>query len=308
MDTDLRLPGPVVVVAGPTATGKSELSLRLAERLGGEIVNTDSMQLYRGMDIGTAKLAPAERRGVPHHLLDVWDVRQTANVAQYQDLARSVIEKLLADGVVPILVGGSGLYVQAATDRIEFPGTDPVLRANLEAELERDGAQALHRRLAEVDPAAAEAILPSNGRRIVRALEVVALKGSFTATLPVPESVYRTVHVALDRDPADLDDRIARRVDSMWERGFVDEVRRLAESGLADGLTASRALGYRQLLEHLRGDVTVDRAREKTVTGTRRFVRRQRSWFGRDKRYMWFDAGDSRVVEDVLARVSAACA
>lgn len=305
-DTDTRqsLPGPVVVVAGPTATGKSELSLQLAEELGGEIVNTDSMQLYRGMDIGTAKLPSTQRRGIPHHLLDVWTVRQAANVAGYQAMARSVIDALLAAGTVPILVGGSGLYVQAATDRMEFPGTDPALRAELEEELDRVGAGALHRRLAEADPAAAEAILPSNGRRIVRALEVVALRGSFTATLPVPEPVYRTIRVALDRDPVTLDDRIERRVDVMWEQGLVGEVEHLVGEGLAEGLTASRALGYRQILDHLRGDLTLKEARDRTVTGTRRFVRRQRSWFGRDKRYVWFDAGRPGLVTTVLDQLA----
>jgi len=299
-DNAESLPGTVVVISGPTATGKSELSLRLAEALGSEVVNTDSMQLYRGMDIGTAKLSVDERRGIPHHLLDIWEVRQTANVAQYQELVRPVMDKLLAMGRSPILTGGSGLYIQAATDRMEFPGTDPKLRAELEDELAEHGSAVLHQRLAEVDPAAAAAILPSNGRRIVRALEVVALKGSFRATLPTPEPVYRTVHIALDRDPAELDDRIAQRVDLMWERGLVAEVQALAEDGLADGLTASRALGYRQILDHLRGDLSLDEARERTVSGTRRFVRRQRSWFGRDRRYHWFDPTEPDLVAKVV--------
>ncbi|MFD0558785.1 tRNA dimethylallyltransferase [Stackebrandtia endophytica] len=304
-DNAESLPGTVVVIAGPTATGKSELSLRLADALGSEVVNTDSMQLYRGMDIGTAKLTAEERRGIPHHLLDIWGVRQTANVKQYQELVRPVIDRLLGEERSPILTGGSGLYIQAATDRMEFPGTDPRLRAELEQELAEQGSARLHHRLAEVDPAAAAAILPSNGRRIVRALEVVALTGSFRATLPTPESVYRTVHIALDRDPAELDDRIARRVDLMWERGLMSEVRALTDQGLADGLTASRALGYRQLLDHLRGDLTLEEARERTVSGTRRFVRRQRSWFGRDRRYHWFDATQPDLVTRVLELVRA---
>lgn len=304
-DNAESLPGTVVVIAGPTATGKSELSLRVAEALGSEVVNTDSMQLYRGMDIGTAKLTTEERRGIPHHLLDIWGVRQTANVKQYQELVRPVIDRLLGRGRSPILTGGSGLYIQAATDRMEFPGTDPGLRAELEQELAEQGSVRLHHRLAEVDPAAAAAILPSNGRRIVRALEVVALTGSFRATLPTPEPVYRTIHIALDRDPVELDERIARRVDLMWERGLMSEVRALTDQGLADGLTASRALGYRQLLDHLRGDLTLEEARERTVSGTRRFVRRQRSWFGRDRRYHWFDATQPDLVARVLELVRA---
>ena len=296
---------PLVTVVGPTASGKSDLALALAAELGGEIVNADALQLYRGMDIGTAKLPAGQRQGIRHHLLDVWDVRKTANAAEYQTMARSVVDGLLAAGKVPVLVGGSGLYIQAVTDRMEFPGTDPVLRAELEAELERCGSAVLHSRLAQVDPAAAEAILPSNGRRLVRALEVVALKGSFTATLPRPESVYRTVHIALDRDVGVLDERIARRVDMMWEQGFVGEVERLAGQGLAEGLTAGRALGYRQILDHLNGELSLEQAREKTVTGTRRFVRRQRSWFGRDKRYAWFDPGDTDALTRILEQVTA---
>jgi tRNA dimethylallyltransferase len=294
------LPGPVVVVAGPTAAGKSALSLDLAARLGGEVVNADSMQLYQGMDIGTAKLTVDERRGIPHHLLDMWDVTQTANVADYQRLARTAIDDLLARGRLPVLVGGSGLYIQAVVDDMRFPGTDPRLRAQLETELAAHGPQPLHDRLAGLDPQAAAAILPSNGRRIVRALEVVALTGSFTARLPQPRAVYRVLPLAVDREPVALDERIARRVDQMWRDGLVEEVRTLAQQRLAEGLTASRALGYRQVLDFLAGNLTENEARERTVSGTRRFVRRQRSWFGRDDRFRWLDGAADDLLDQAL--------
>ncbi|HZE41815.1 MAG TPA: tRNA (adenosine(37)-N6)-dimethylallyltransferase MiaA [Stackebrandtia sp.] len=297
------LPGPVVVVTGPTAAGKSALSLGLARALGGEVINADSMQLYRGMDIGTAKLAPDERAGVVHHLLDIWDVTRTASVAEYQELARARVDELLAAGRTPLLVGGSGLYIQAVVDDMEFPGTDPRLRAELEAELAEVGPAALHARLAAQDPAAAAAILPSNGRRIVRALEVVRLKGSFTATLPERRPKYASVHIGIDRDTAELDRRIAERVDAMWRAGFVDEVRGLLGRGLAEGLTASRALGYRQIAEFLDGQYDEEEARRRTTTGTRRFVRRQRSWFGRDERISWLDAADDSLVDKALALI-----
>ena len=252
---DLRPPRAVAVV-GPTAAGKSALSLRLAEAAGGEIINADSMQLYRGMDIGTAKLTLAERGGVPHHLLDIWDVTQAASVSQYQQLARAAIADIHARGRVPILVGGSGLYVRAALDKLEFPGTDPDLRADLEDELARAGAPALHARLASADPAAAAAILPSNGRRIVRALEVLQLSGRpFSATLPQYESVYDAVQIGVQLPRAELDRRIGDRVTRMWELGLVDEVRQLAAAGLREGRTASRALGYAQVLRFLDGEL-----------------------------------------------------
>ncbi len=220
-----RTPAPrVIAVVGPTAAGKSDLGVFLAQRLGGEVVNADSMQLYRGMDIGTAKLTPEERGGVPHHLLDVWDVTVTASVAEYQRLARERIDALLAEGRWPILVGGSGLYVRGAVDNLEFPGTDPEVRARLEDELSRHGSGALHARLAAADPEAGRAILPSNGRRIVRALEVIEITGRpFTANLPGHDSVYDTVQIGVDVGRPELDERIARRVDRMWEEGLVDE-------------------------------------------------------------------------------------
>jgi tRNA dimethylallyltransferase len=250
------------------------------------------MQLYVGMDVGTAKLAPDERRGIPHHLLDVWPVTRTASVADYQQLAREVIDRLRADGVVPLLVGGSGLYVRAAIDRLEFPGTDDALRGGLEAELERVGPGPLHQRLAPADPAAAAAILPTNGRRIVRALEVIELTGRpFSAGLPAYESVYDVVQVGLDLPAAALDTRVGARVDRMFANGLVDEVRELETRGLRDGRTASCALGYQQVLAVLDGTMTEQQAREETARATRRFVRRQRSWFRRDPRIRWSEPG-----------------
>lgn len=285
---------PVVAVVGATASGKSDLALDLAERLGGEVVNTDAMQVYRGMDIGTAKLPPEQRRGVTHHLLDLLDVTESASVAEFQRLARSVIEDCRARGVVPVLVGGSALYTRAILDEFTFPGTDADLRARLEAELEAEGAAALHRRLAERDPDAAARILPGNGRRIVRALEVLELTGEpFTASLPEPAyAVPGAVQIGVDIDRPALDERIARRVGSMWEQGLVDEVRRLEGLGLRDGRTASRALGYRQVLAFLAGELSEEQAREQTVTGTRRFARRQDSWFRNDDRVRWVPYDD----------------
>jgi tRNA dimethylallyltransferase len=278
----------VIAVVGPTAAGKSDLGVFLARHLGGEVVNADSMQLYRGMDIGTAKLTPGERGGIPHHLLDIWDVTVTASVAEYQRLARARIDALLAEGRWPILVGGSGLYVRGAVDNLEFPGTDPEVRARLEEELTLRGSGALHARLAMADPEAALAILPSNGRRIVRALEVIEITGKpFTANLPGHDSVYDTLQIGVDVARPELDERIARRVDRMWEAGLVDEVRTLEARGLRAGRTASRALGYQQVLEALAGECTEDEARAETVRATKRFARRQDSWFRRDPRVHW---------------------
>jgi tRNA dimethylallyltransferase len=285
----------VIAVVGPTATGKSGLAVALARTLGGEVINADSMQVYRGMDIGTAKLSLAERHGVPHHLLDVWDIRQPANVADYQRLARAAIADVTARGKVPILAGGSGLYVRAALEDLTFPGTDPDVRARLAGELDRDGAAALHTRLAGLDPAAAAAILPGNGRRIVRALEVIELTGRpFTATLPDygagPPAGLPAVQLGLRLPRGELDRRITIRVDQMWAAGFEAEVRHLDQAGLRAGRTASRALGYQQLLRHLAGEWTLDQARDETVRATRRFARRQESWFRRDPRITWLDA------------------
>jgi tRNA dimethylallyltransferase len=285
---------PIVAVVGPTAAGKSDLALALAERFDGEIVNADSMQLYRGMDIGTAKLTAEERRGIPHHLLDIWDVTQTASVADYQSLARGVAEDIRARGRMPILVGGSGLYVRAVVDDLEFPGTDAAIRRRLEDDLARLGSVALHERLRDVDPRAAADMDPVNGRRIVRALEVIELTGQqWSARLPEYRYVSPPVlQLGIDIDLATLDERILRRVDRMWEQGFVDEVRRLAASGLRDGVTAVRALGYAPVLQHLDGVYDEATARSTTAQTTRRFARRQLSWFRRDPRIVWLPSGE----------------
>jgi tRNA dimethylallyltransferase len=297
---------PVVAVVGPTATGKTALAVELALRLGGEVVNADSMQLYRGMDIGTAKPTAEERRGVPHHVYDLWDVREPASVAEYRRHARAAIDRLRAAGVVPLLVGGSGLYVRAVLDELDIPATDPAVRARLAAELADVGPAALHARLAVVDPEAAAAILPGNGRRIVRALEVVELTGGpFRARLPEPTPHYPVVGIGLDRDPAELDERVAARVARMWATGFVAEVAALAAAGLREGPTASRALGYAQVLAQLDGTLSAEEARERTVSTTRRFVRRQRSWFRRDAGLAWFDAGRPDLLDAVDAAVGA---
>jgi tRNA dimethylallyltransferase len=292
----------VVAVVGPTATGKSALGIALAKAIGGEVINADSMQLYRGMDIGTAKLTVDERDGVPHHLLDIWDVTRTASVADYQERGRACIEELLGRGASAVLVGGSGLYLRAVLDEIEFPGTDPEVRAGLEAELAEIGAPALHARLAAADPAAASAIAPENGRKIVRALEVMALTGKpFTAALPAyGELRYGAIQVGLDLATEKLDSRISQRVDHMIAAGFLDEVRALDRIGLRDGVTASRALGYAQLLDVIDGKADLKTAAAVTAQATRRFVRRQRSWFRRDPRITWLKPEDA-AVEHVVA-------
>ncbi len=298
------MPQPVIAVVGPTAAGKSGLSLRLAQVLDGEIVNADSMQLYRGMDIGTAKLPPGQRAGVPHHLLDIWEITRAANVSEYQRLARRAIEGIHARGRLPIVVGGSGLYVRAVIDNLDFPGTDPGLRDGLERELAEVGPAAMHARLARIDPAAAAAILPGNGRRIVRALEVLELSGRpFSATLPGYESVYDVVQVGLQLPRPRLDERIASRVAAMWQAGFVAEVRGLAEAGLRDGRTASRALGYAQVLRFLAGEWSQQEAVVQTVKATRRFARRQESWFRRDPRITWLGADQADLAARALATI-----
>jgi tRNA dimethylallyltransferase len=298
---------PVVAVVGPTATGKSELAVALARHLDGEVVNADSMQLYAGMDIGTAKLAPGDRGGVPHHLLDVWPVTKSAAVAEYQTLARAQIAEIHRRGRVPILVGGSGLYLRGALDRLEFPGESAPIRARLYGELAAGGPGHLHTRLAALDPAAAAAILPTNGRRIVRALEVIELTGRpFTATMPGFDSVYACTHIGLDRD--DLDERVAQRVHRMMAAGLLDEIRALLPAGLRGSPTAGKALGYAQLLECIDDAGTLrhdpEPAIEATIRATRRFVRRQRSWFRRDPRVHWLDGAAADHTGTALRLVS----
>lgn len=279
----------VLAVVGATAAGKSELALALAERLGGEIINTDSMQIYRGMDIGTAKLPVAERRGIPHHLLDLLEPSEPVTVAQFQQWAREVIADCHQRGVIPVLVGGSALYTRAILDVFEFPGTDPALRAKWEQRLAEVGANALHEELRALDPQAAEQVLPGNTRRVVRALEVIELTGKpFTAALPQHTYFYpgaQQIGISIDRPT--LDARIAARVEQMWDAGLVGEVRGLLDHGLAQSRTASRALGYSQILRHLAGEINEAEAREQTITGTRRFARRQDSWFLKDPRINW---------------------
>ena len=281
-----------LAIVGPTGTGKSQLALDVAERLGGEIVNADAMQFYRGMDIGTAKLPVAQRRGIPHHQLDVLDVTETATVARYQSAAAADIEAIAARGSVPVLVGGSMLYIQSLLDDWSFPTTDPSVRAKWEQRLAEVGVESLHAELADRDPAAAGSILSTDGRRIVRALEVVELTGQpFAASAPVIGTPrWDTVIVGLDCDTELLDQRLARRTETMFDDGLVDEVTALLGCGLRDGVTASRALGYAQVLTDLDAGGNGDAAREPTFIGTRRYVRRQRSWFRRDHRIRWLDA------------------
>ena len=294
----------VLAIVGPTASGKSALAVEVCRRIGprAEVVGTDSMQVYRGMDIGTATPSAEEQGGVRHHLLDVWDPAHAVTVAEFQERARAAIDAILARDGLPVVVGGSGLYVSAVLDDLRFPGTDPVVRARLEAELADVGPQALHARLEQVDPDAAAAILPTNGRRIVRALEVVEITGgAFVASLPDPVDVYPTVRVGLDIPREQLDARIAARVDRMWAQGFVDEVRRLEQHGLSATPTAARALGYQQVLAFLRGQCSEDQARQDTIDATRRFARRQQRWFRRDRRIAWIPYDSPTAVDDVVA-------
>ncbi|MBJ7340312.1 tRNA (adenosine(37)-N6)-dimethylallyltransferase MiaA [Mycolicibacterium sp.] len=287
-----------IAIIGPTGTGKSALALDVAERLGGEIVNADAMQLYRGMDIGTAKLAPGERRGIPHHQLDELEVTETATVGRYQGAATDDVEAIMARGAVPVIVGGSMLYVQSLLDDWAFPATDPEVRARWELRLADVGVAALHAELAVVDADAAASILPTDARRIVRALEVVELTGQpFAASAPtIGAPRWDTVIIGLDWETELLDERLQRRTDAMFDGGLVEEVRTLHARGLHDGTTASRALGYAQVLAALGdggGADALTEARERTFVGTRRYVRRQRSWFRRDHRVHWLDGSGS---------------
>lgn len=295
---------PVVAVVGPTATGKSDLGVALALALGGEVVNADAMQLYRGMDIGTAKVTEAERRGVPHHQLDVLEVEEDASVAAYQRAARADVEAITARGHRAVVVGGSGLYVRALLDRMELAPVDPEVRARLEARAEAEGTGVLHDELAALDPAAALAIGRQNTRRVVRALEVIALTGRpWTASLPEQEYVRPAVQLGLDCDRAVLDARVEHRVERMWARGLVAEVEALA---LRLGRTARRAVGYAEVLAALRGERTLDDAYAGVVAGTRRLARKQMGWFGRDPRVHWLDAQDPDLVDRALDLVARA--
>jgi tRNA dimethylallyltransferase len=294
-----------VAIVGPTGTGKSQLALAVAEQLGGEIINADAMQLYRGMDIGTAKLVPAERRGIPHHQLDVLEVTETATVASYQRAAGADVDAIAARGAVPIIVGGSMMYVQSLLDDWAFPATDPAVRARWERRLAEIGVARLHHELAAVDAAAAASILPTDGRRIVRAMEVVELTGRpFAASAPVigiPR--WDTVIIGLDSDTALLDARLAQRTERMFADGLVDEVTELLGRGLREGVTASRALGYAQVIAALDAGADAEQlvaAREQTYAATRRYVRRQRSWFRRDHRIHWLNAAADDAAEKAV--------
>lgn len=295
----------VVAVVGATAAGKTGLSLDLAERLGGEVLNTDAMQLYRGMDVGTAKLPVGERRGIVHHLLDLLEVSEPASVAEFQGWARGAVAEIRGRGRVPVLVGGSALYTRAVLDHFEFPGTDPDLRARLEAEAESVGPGELYRRLVEVDPEAAAKILPDNTRRVVRALEVVELTGRpFSASLPRLEYVdARTVQIGVDIDRPTLDARIEQRVVEMFDEGLLEEVEGLLARGLAEGRTAAMAIGYREAAAVLVGELTRDEAVERTQAATRRFARRQDAWFRKDPRVHWVRFDDPDRVERALEHV-----
>ena len=296
---------PIITVVGATATGKSDLALDLADRLGGEIINTDSMQFYRGMDIGTAKLPIDERRGIPHHLIDILDVNEEANVQDFQARARAAIADIRGRGLRPILVGGSGLYVRAAVDHMEFPGTDPEARARLEAEVATDRWM-LHQKLRELDPKAAEKITVNDQRRIARALEVIELTGRpFSAQLPDYQEIEPTIHLGLSMDRAILHERIATRVELMWDHGWVDEVTRLLDVGLAEGKTASRAIGYAQIQRHLAGELTAAQAKEETTIRTRQFARRQDTWFRRDPRIHWIDGSSADPEQNLAAALVA---
>lgn len=293
-----------IAVVGPTASGKSALGLALAHKLGGEVVNVDSMQLYRGMDIGTAKLSPAEREGIPHHQLDVWDVTETASVARYQQAALRDIEDIMSRGKTPILVGGSMLYAQALVDDWQFPPTDPQVRAKYEARRADIGTDALHAELARVDPAAAAIIEDKDPRRTVRALEVIELTGKpFKASQPPKNGPPRwgTKLLGLRTDSEWLNPRIEKRTRLMFEQGLVEEVECLQDKGLVADSTAGRAIGYAQVLQAQRGELTWEDAVERTITGTRRYVRRQRSWFNRDKRITWLDAAGDTTAQALYA-------
>ncbi len=302
--------GPVIAIVGATATGKSAVSLAVARLLapggGAEVINADSMQFYRGMDIGTAKLPPAERDGVPHHQLDTLDVNEDASVARFQADARALVGEIRARGATPLVVGGSGLYLRALLDRFDFPGTDPEVRARLEARVEAEGPGMLYAELKAKDSAAAQKIHPRNAKRIVRALEIIEVAGEYTSSLPRHEYEFPAIQVALEVPTEVLDERIGARVDAMFDAGLVDEVRGLEAVGLRDGVTARRAVGYAEVLAWFDGEIAEDEAREAIARNTRRLARRQDRWFRPDPRVQWvagpLDAQDvERVARDVLA-------
>ena len=297
----------LVVLAGATATGKSSLSVELAQAIDAEIINADSMQVYRGMDIGTAKITVEERQGIPHHMLDVLDVNQDSTVAWYQSGAREVIDEIHSRGKSVVMVGGTGLYIKAVIDELNFPDTDPMVRHTLNKEAEDLGIDAMFARLEKLDPAAAIAIDRANLRRIIRALEVIEITGKpFTANLPREESIRypeaRQFGLVMDREL--LSERIDQRVNTMFENGFVEEVQKLMSSGLLEGRTAQRALGYSQIVSHLQGETSLDAAVEETKRATRQYARRQETWFSRDARIKWISTRQPRL-ETILESLQA---
>ena len=295
----------VIAIVGPTASGKSALALRVAQAVDAEIVSTDSMQAYRGMNIGTAKPSEVDQRLVHHHMIDVWPVDQAVSVVEFRDMARQAIDDVRERGKTALVVGGSGLYVRAVLEKLDFPGTDPNARARWETRLSEVGAPALHDELHAIDPDAAQAIERNNGRRIVRALEVIELTGEpFVARLPPPEDVYRVHRFGVHIDRERLDTRIEDRVDAMWKDGFVDEVRRLEAGGFRDALTAAAALGYGPVLDFLAGEYSEEQARQRTVDDTRKFARRQQRWFLRDERIEWRDHDDADFVDAIAGCVA----
>ena len=280
----------LIVICGATATGKSDLAVALAEKLGGQIINADSMQLYKGMDIGTAKLSMEERKGIRHHLIDVLSVREEASVAQYQNDARNLIDQLLEQSIPAIVVGGTGLYIKSILDDLNFPDTDPEVREKIARQAEELGVDVMHERLTRLDPAAAAAIPKENVRRVVRALEVIELTGRpYTANLPrVGSTKYpdaRQFGLVMERET--LHERIDLRVEKMWDKGLVREVRDLMGEGLLEGRTAQAALGYAQIIKFAQGEMTEDEAKEETKRATRQYARRQETWFSRDERVTW---------------------
>ena len=289
---------PLIIICGPTATGKSDLALEVAEKFDGEIINADSMQLYKGMDIGTAKLTLEERKGIPHHLLDILRVSQDASVAAYQELARSAIEDIQGRNKAAIVVGGTGLYIKSIIDEMNFPETDPELRAKLESEAELLGAAELYSRLRLLDPEAAAAIEPANTRRIIRALEVIEVTGKpYSANLPSDTSLRfpDALHIGLAMERTSLAPRIEARVHRMFDQGLVDEVEHLMDEGLLEGTTAQRAIGYAQVISLVNGRMSKEQAIEETIVATRQYVRRQETWFKRDLRIQWIGEGEPRL-------------
>ena len=294
----------LIFIVGATATGKSDLAIKVAQKLQGEVVNADSMQLYKGMDVGTAKLSKNERQGIEHHLIDILEVTEDSSAAQYQALARAKIDELLLKKIPTIVVGGTGLYVKSILDDLNFPDTNEEVRARLQRECESIGALALHAKLAKLDPAAAAAIPAQNSRRVIRALEVIELTGRpFTANLPRQGSSRypdaKQFGLVMDREK--LSDVISNRVERMWEKGFVAEVRELLAKGLREGKTARAALGYSQIIRFLDGELSEIEAQEDTKRATRQYSRRQETWFSRDNRITWLKGSTEERLEKILS-------